>query len=66
MTRLYQRLGGKESFLKDILHLSYLMIQQKDGEEEISKLYEIIDSTLPFWNHVLDKIGNDEERIELF
>lgn len=42
------------------------MIQQKDGEEEISKLYEIIDSTLPFWNHVLDKIGNDEERIELF
>lgn len=30
--KLFRILGGREVFLKDILHLSYLMIQSKDGD----------------------------------
>ena len=56
---LYNRLGAKETFLKDILHLTYLMIQRKEGEEPISKLYHIVEGSLEFWNHILTKIGQD-------
>ncbi len=66
MGKLYQKLGGKESFLKDILHLSFLLIQKKDGDCPISQIYDIIDSNLPFWNHILQRVGADEERVELF
>lgn len=31
LTKLYDKLGRKEALLKDILHLTYLMIEKKDG-----------------------------------
>jgi hypothetical protein len=70
MENMVKTLGGKESYLKDILHLTYLFVHDKQGDAKSSKLarlnYTILTYNLPFWNVVLGKYGLDEQKVELF
>ena len=56
----------KNDKLKDVLHLSYLLIKERGELKKARNLYSMVVDLFPLWNRVYASISENNDKIELF
>jgi hypothetical protein len=75
---MFERFQQSQQHLKDILHLNYLFVKnrrlpklqedERDGYmgQKVSKVYQVVTETMPYWIQLLQVIYNDSDKVDLF